>query len=198
MTRYEWLKKLTEYLKQNPTDECVEWPYGKSTGYGVLRVGGQQVTAHRVIYALYHNEEPGVNVNHICSNRACVNVAHLYVGTQYENRRDTALVKSLGDNGVIPPEKIEEAKARIREHRKYFEIDYDDLYCDVGRTKVLELITAEENNVSQFSFMTDELVEACKALIEYRRKTGALNFQLEKADDFITRIETILRERKLV
>lgn len=31
----------------------------------------------------------------------------------------------------------------------------------------------------------DDLLAACKALVEYRDRAGALGFQLEKADDYI-------------
>jgi len=34
----------------------------------------------------------------------------------------------------------------------------------------------------------EDLLEACKELIAYRDRNGPLNFQLEKADDFIHRM----------
>jgi len=34
----------------------------------------------------------------------------------------------------------------------------------------------------------DELLEACKALVDYRKRAGALSFQLEKADYWINKM----------
>ena len=36
------------------------------------------------------------------------------------------------------------------------------------------------------------VVEAARALVEYRDRAGALNFQLEKADDFLFRMRNAL------
>jgi hypothetical protein len=37
-----------------------------------------------------------------------------------------------------------------------------------------------------------DLVTACRALLDYRRRAGALGFQLEKLDDYLRQIENIL------
>lgn len=36
------------------------------------------------------------------------------------------------------------------------------------------------------------LLAACKGLVEYRRRAGALNFQLEKADDYIRMMKSAI------
>lgn len=38
----------------------------------------------------------------------------------------------------------------------------------------------------------NELKQAAQGLVEYRRRVGPLNFQLEKADDYIRMMENIL------
>jgi hypothetical protein len=38
----------------------------------------------------------------------------------------------------------------------------------------------------------DDLLAACKALVEYRDRAGALGFQLEKADDYINQIRAAI------
>lgn len=38
----------------------------------------------------------------------------------------------------------------------------------------------------------DRLTEVCRALVDYRKRAGPLNFQLEKADDYLREIELIL------
>ena len=40
----------------------------------------------------------------------------------------------------------------------------------------------------------NKVLEAARGLVEYRRQAGPLNFQLEKADDFINRMKNALDE----
>ena len=39
----------------------------------------------------------------------------------------------------------------------------------------------------------EQIEKAAQALVEYRRRVGPLNFQLEKADDFINEIKKALK-----
>ncbi len=70
-------------------EHCVIWP-GKldKDGYGCLWAGKYK-RAHRVFYSLFLGEIPsGMVVRHTCDTPACVNPAHLEVGTQTENIGD--------------------------------------------------------------------------------------------------------------
>lgn len=76
--------------KVNKTEGCWLWvaPPGES-GYGYLAINRRPVLAHRFSYELHNGPIPeGLQVNHTCDVRTCVNPEHLYSGTQQENMRD--------------------------------------------------------------------------------------------------------------
>jgi hypothetical protein len=75
---------------------CWLWTAGKYTsGYGQIALGRSSghfraTYAHRVGYVLSHGPIPdGMVVRHTCDTPACVNPAHLKLGTQGDNNRDT-------------------------------------------------------------------------------------------------------------
>lgn len=75
--------------KRSP-DECWEW-IGKKTrdGYGSLHRNGKAYSAHRASYEISAGKSPaGFVVMHTCDNPACVNPAHLRLGTIVDNMQD--------------------------------------------------------------------------------------------------------------
>lgn len=74
--------------------DCILWGARKDKdGYGEVRIGleGKQRCwpAHRVAYMLHHGSLPATRcILHTCDVPACVNVAHLYAGTDQDNAND--------------------------------------------------------------------------------------------------------------
>lgn len=91
-------ERILAHSKLNLETGCIEYQGWKSNGgYGVVRVSGTKggkrkaSMAHRVVFAAIVGPIPtDKNVLHKCDNPSCVNVAHLFLGTQLENVRDCA------------------------------------------------------------------------------------------------------------
>jgi HNH endonuclease len=71
---------------------CWDWTGGiTGNGYGYIYLDGRgtpRVAAHRVAYELLVGPiPPGLQIDHLCRNRRCVNPLHLEVVTQTENVR---------------------------------------------------------------------------------------------------------------
>ena len=67
--------------------ECLIWTGAiDAGGYGVARVAGKTRRAHQVSWELANGPTPeGKFLDHICWNRACVNLEHLRVVTRQQN-----------------------------------------------------------------------------------------------------------------
>ena len=75
---------------------CLEWTGALRMGYGKFRgVAGRTTTAHRVVWETFVGPIPeGLELDHLCRNRKCVNPDHLEPVTRRENLR-------RGSNGVL-------------------------------------------------------------------------------------------------
>lgn len=65
---------------------CWEWTASRRGGYGQVRWQGGTPGAHVVVYRLLMGEIPaGLQLDHLCRNRGCVNPEHLEPVTQRVN-----------------------------------------------------------------------------------------------------------------
>lgn len=81
------IPRFDEKVELDPKTGCWEWQACRcSGGYGNFRHKGRVVVAHRLAYETLVGPIPeGLDIDHLCRNRKCVNPHHLEPVTRREN-----------------------------------------------------------------------------------------------------------------
>lgn len=83
-------EKLAHYSMPEPNSGCWIWTGTLSPmGYGILSVRGVSRSAHRLAWELQRGPIPdGLVACHKCDMPCCINVDHLFIGTNADNTAD--------------------------------------------------------------------------------------------------------------
>lgn len=88
MKRIGDLRKHIAERVVTPRPDCMIWTAATDRGYGRVSVDGVVKRVHRVAWELAHGPIPeGMTVDHLCKVKSCINVEHLELVTDLENKR---------------------------------------------------------------------------------------------------------------
>lgn len=83
------MERLLQKAEIDNQSECLNWQGSIRDGYGMFWAMGKLMSAHRMIWELNYGDIPdGLQVLHHCDNRRCINIHHLFLGTQSDNLKD--------------------------------------------------------------------------------------------------------------
>lgn len=108
---------------------CWTWTMARTgAGYGLMNRNNSLVYAHRFFYESIIGKIPhGMQIDHLCRNRACVNPAHMDLVTSAENSR-RGLNTKLNKKDVQTIRELRGSGVKLREISKLFGIQLNHVH----------------------------------------------------------------------
>lgn len=112
------------WSRVNKTETCWLWTGPvDSWGYGLLKMSGKSLRAHRVSYELSHAPIPdGLMIDHVCHTPRCVRPNHLRLATAKQNSENMQSARrnsKSGVRGVTRKTDCDRWKAQVRHNGEY-------------------------------------------------------------------------------
>lgn len=143
------------WSKVRKSDGCWEWTATKDRlGYGNFGLNGQMKIAHRIAFELEVGPIPeGLEIDHRCHNRACVNPAHLRAVTRKQNVQNLSGPRRTSATGVLnvhwhKPSKAYRVKVR-HDGREYIGGYFSDLEEAAKAARELRLSLFTHNDLDR-------------------------------------------------
>lgn len=118
---------------------CHEWQASfHRDGYGKFQTEGKTMPAHRVAYKLFKQNPEKNHVLHRCDNRKCVNVEHLFLGTNKDNIADMDQKKRRGTKSKLTYADVDVIKNLLQERysQQYIAEKFNIAQTTVSRIKL--------------------------------------------------------------
>jgi len=81
-------ERFKNRIAVDPVTGCWNWNLTTKNGYGESMIGGYATLAHRAVWIFLRGPIPqGLDLDHLCRNRGCVNPDHLEPVTRKVNLR---------------------------------------------------------------------------------------------------------------
>ncbi len=94
---------------------CWNWTGFLTNGYGKFNFNGKNTFAHRTAYELLVGPvADGLDLDHTCRNRACVNPAHLDPVTRSENIKRGLMQSTMSNPDTNPAVRLQQDGYRAR------------------------------------------------------------------------------------
>jgi hypothetical protein len=128
------LSRFWTKVEQGPG--CWEWTASKIGGHGRLGHAGRTLYAHRISYEIVNGPIPdGLEIDHMCHNRGCVNPEHLRAVTPKQNNENRAGANpnnTSGAHGVHWRKDVQKWQVAIKHLNKTRHVGYFS-YIEVAR-----------------------------------------------------------------
>jgi hypothetical protein len=125
----EDVERFLSFVEPDVNTGCWLWSgcYDKNTGYNRFWLKGKMSRAHRAGYELMCEPIPeGMIACHKCDTPACVNPAHIFIGTVKDNAQDAIKKGRLkGGKGSAPAENHPRAKLTNAQARAIYALRSD-------------------------------------------------------------------------
>jgi hypothetical protein len=128
MATRKTVKEILNLYTRRNKDACWEWTgYKSKVGYGSLTNKGKVQRAHRFIYEQLVGAIPdGMVLDHLCTNKACVNPDHLEPVTILENTQRFNKTRTHCKNGheftlantYTPPKRLDRRYCRTCQYQR--------------------------------------------------------------------------------
>lgn len=137
-------ERFNLYIKEN-SNGCIEWTGSKRNSYGRFYVNGKVGSAHRYAWERVHGPiKDNLCVLHECDNPSCINVQHLFLGSQVDNIADMVkkgrharLCGSANGNSKLSEENITKIRDLLKRGavQNYLATEFNVTYQQISAIK---------------------------------------------------------------